>query len=62
MTKTFSQQETNEKMKEQAKMSKSKLGTEDITFILQIIAILLSSDRRLPKEVVKENLLTMHCI
>jgi len=47
MTKTFSQQETKEKMQEQAKMSKSKLGSEEIRFILQVIAILLSSDTRL---------------
>lgn len=50
------------KMKEQAKISKSKLGTEDIRFILQVIAILLSSDRRLPCEFVKEELFIMHCI
>lgn len=36
MTKTFSQPETNLKMQEQTKVSKSKVGTADISLIFKL--------------------------
>lgn len=51
MTKTSSQLETNQKMQEQTRMSKSKVRTEDISLTFKLQE---SLDRKMSMDFVKE--------